>query len=157
MRALGQGHYFLDRLNAQAVGHGILLAAWQYSMVVGDVYLWLAQAEEPELRVHLPDVPLITHLEVAEDQRNRGIGTELIRQAERCLWEAGFKRVALGVAMDNEAAGRLYRRLGYVEWPHGEVATTEVVFQSDGTRELRPELCRIMTKELEPGWADDLR
>ncbi|WP_347591943.1 GNAT family N-acetyltransferase [Acrocarpospora sp. B8E8] len=155
MRTLGQEHYFRDRLNSQAIGHGVLLIAWQHGAPVGDVYLWLAAAEERELRVHLPDVPLITHVEVVEGRRNRRVGTRLIRHAERFLWEAGRKQVALGVAMDNDAARRLYLRLGYTEWPHGPVATTEVVFLPDGTRELRPELCAILTKHLDRGWTDD--
>ncbi|GAA0410515.1 hypothetical protein GCM10010160_43540 [Acrocarpospora corrugata] len=127
----------------------MLLVAWQDATPVGDVYLWLAAAEERELRAHLPDVPLITHLEVVEGRRNRRVGTRLIRHAERYLWLAGFKQVALGVALDNEAARRLYARLGYAEWPHGQLATTEVLFHADGTRELRPELCRIMTRRLD--------
>ncbi|WP_204040616.1 GNAT family N-acetyltransferase [Acrocarpospora phusangensis] len=147
-RTLGQRPYFVDRLNAQATGHGVLLVAWDRTEAVGDLYLWLAAAEEREIRAHLPGVPLITHLEVEADRRNRGVGTALMRHAERHLWLDGLKQVALGVGLHNEAARRLYVRLGYVEWPHGPIDTTEVLFRADGTREHRPETCRIMVKQL---------
>jgi ribosomal protein S18 acetylase RimI-like enzyme len=117
-------------------------------VAVGDVYVWLAPAEEPELRVHLPGVALLTHLEVLPRRRNRGIGTELLWSAEERLFAIGHEQVALGVGLDNHDARRLYQRRGYTEWPHGEVATTEVVYHPDGGHELRPELCRIMVRQL---------
>jgi GNAT superfamily N-acetyltransferase len=151
VRWLGQEHYFADRLRAQEAGQGELLVAWQRAKAIGDVYLWLIAAEEPELRAHLPDVPLVTHLEVLDEQRNRGIGTRLLREAHRRLWLAGHKRVALGVGLDNHDASRLYSRLGYAEWEHGHVLTTAVTFRANGARDERPELCRIMVKHLRPG------
>lgn len=150
VRALGQKEYFGDRLNMQDGGHGLLLVAWKGGVAVGDVYVWLGAAEEPELRAHLPDVALITHLEVVAGRRGEGIGTELLRAAERRLWDLGHKQVALGVGLDNRDAQRLYARLGYTEWPHGQVSTTEVVYHPGGERELRPEICRIMVRSLDP-------
>ncbi|MEV4286579.1 GNAT family N-acetyltransferase [Nonomuraea bangladeshensis] len=148
VRSLGQEHYFHDRLALQDAGHGFLLVAWEREVAVGDVYVWLAPAEEPELRAHLPGVALLTHLEVAAPRRNEGIGTELLWAAEERLLAEGHDRVVLGVDLDNHDAQRLYRRRGYAEWPHGPVATTEVVYHADGTRERRPEICRIMIRHL---------
>jgi GNAT superfamily N-acetyltransferase len=150
VRDLGQEEYFRDRLSRQVDGHGLLLVAWKGGKAVGDVYLWLAAAEEPELRIYLPDVPLITHLEVVQGHRNEGIGSHLLRAAERRLHAEGRKRVALGVGLDNHAALRLYSRRGYTEWPHGPLATTQVVYHPDGRRELRPEVCRVMVRSLGP-------
>ncbi|HEX4817541.1 MAG TPA: GNAT family N-acetyltransferase [Nonomuraea sp.] len=146
--ALGQKGYFTDRLTRQARGHGLLLIAWKGTEVVGDVYLWLGPAEEPELRALLPDVPLLTHLEVAPGRRDHGVGTHLLRTAEGWLHAAGHRRVALGVSLDNHAAQRLYARLGYTEWPHGELATTTTVYHPDGKRERRPDFCLVMVKDL---------
>ncbi|MBO3751342.1 GNAT family N-acetyltransferase [Streptosporangiaceae bacterium NEAU-GS5] len=148
-RTLRQEHYFADRLRLQAGHQGELLIAWENRAAVGDVYLWLIAAEEPELRARLPDVPLITHLEVLDGKRNRGIGTKLLRVAHRRLWKAGHKRVALGVGLDNDRARRLYGRLGYVEWEHGHLLTTAETFHPNGAREIQPELCRIMVKHLD--------
>ncbi|MEO3804345.1 GNAT family N-acetyltransferase [Nonomuraea sp. B1E8] len=148
VRSLGQEAYFADRLGRQDTGHGLLLVAWDGQEAVGDVYVWLAPAEEPELRTHLPGVALLTHLEVVPWRRKQGIGTELLWAAEDRLAALGHERVALGVGLDNEDAQRLYLRLGYAEWPYGQVATTEVVYHPDGRRELRPERCRIMVRRL---------
>ncbi|TMR95405.1 GNAT family N-acetyltransferase [Nonomuraea basaltis] len=149
VRSLGQEEYFTVSLKRQDAGHGFLLVAWQRGVAVGDVYVWLAPAEEPELRTHLRGVALITHLEVVPRLRNLGIGTKLLRAAEDSLYAAGRKRVALGVRLDNDDAQRLYKRQGYEEWPHGEVATTAVVYHADGSREVLPEVCRIMVRRLE--------
>lgn len=148
VRSLGQEVYFRDRLARQDAAQGFLLAAWEGDVAVGDVYVWLAPAEEPELRALLPGVPLLTHLEVVPWRRNRGIGTLLLWEAEDRLFADGHDQVALGVRLDNLDAQRLYRRRGYVEWPHGQVPTTEVVYHPDGECELRPEVCRIMIRHL---------
>ncbi|MFG2073617.1 GNAT family N-acetyltransferase [Nonomuraea maritima] len=148
-RSLGQQPYFADRLARQDAGHGILLVAWDGDGVaVGDVYIWLAPAEEPELRTHLPGVALLTHLEVVAGRRNRGIGTELLWAAEERLLAAGHEQVALGVGLDNPDAQRLYRRRGYAEWPYGQVPTTKVVYHPNGGHETQPELCRIFVRKL---------
>ncbi|MEV0379028.1 GNAT family N-acetyltransferase [Nonomuraea sp. NPDC050643] len=148
VRSLGQKAYFTDRLTRQETGHGFLLVAWEAGVAVGDVYVWLAPAEEPELRALLPGVALLTHLEVVSWRRNEGIGSLLLQAAEQRLAAIHHTKVALGVGLDNLDAQRLYRRRGYVEWRHGPVATTDVVYHANGRHELRPELCRILIKPL---------
>ncbi|WP_166427132.1 GNAT family N-acetyltransferase [Nonomuraea mesophila] len=150
VRSLGQEAYLADRLTRQDTGHGHLLVAWDRQEAVGDVYVWLAPAEEPELRARLPGVALLTHLEVVPWRRKQGIGTALLEAAEDRLSALGHDRVALGVGLDNADAQRLYLRRGYTEWPYGEVATTEVVYRQDGRHELRPERCIIMVRDLTP-------
>ncbi|MFI7616865.1 GNAT family N-acetyltransferase [Nonomuraea terrae] len=148
VRSLGQEPYFADRLTKQDTGHGVLLVAWQRGVAVGDVYIWLGAAEEPELRARLPGVALLTHLEVVPWRRNGGIGTELVWAAEERLLAEGHEQVALGVGLDNPGAQRLYQRLGYAEWPYGEVATTNVVHHPDGRQERQREMCRILVRKL---------
>ncbi|MGW0808791.1 GNAT family N-acetyltransferase [Nonomuraea sp. NPDC002799] len=148
VRSLGQETYFTDRLALQDAGHGFLLVAWEREVPLGDVYVWLAPAEEPELRAHLEGVALLTHLEVVPWRRNELIGTQLLRGAEQRLHREGHPRVALGVGLDNQDAQRLYRRCGYTEWRHGVITTTETVYSPDGGYEHRPEKCRIMVREL---------
>jgi len=57
---------------------------------------------------------MIANLSVLPSLRRQGTGTALLRAAEHRISERGGARVALGVAEDNVAAGRLYARLGYV-------------------------------------------
>lgn len=52
-------------------------------------------------------------LAVAPNQRNRGIGTLLLRQGEAYARERGYRTVGLDVTDSNHGAIRLYSRLGY--------------------------------------------
>ena len=47
------------------------------------------------------------------DQRRQGVGTELSHAAERLVAERGLKHISISASVQNDAALRLYRRLGY--------------------------------------------
>ena len=119
--ALGQEHFFRDRLARQAQELGELFVAWAGSTPVGDVYLWREQADEAPVREHLPWTPTLNHLEVQPAWQNGGIGTALVRAAEDHAARLGYGRICLGVSVDNPSARRLYERLGYCDWGHGLV------------------------------------
>jgi GNAT superfamily N-acetyltransferase len=142
---LGQRRFFADRVSRQAERLGMLLTAWRSTRPIGVLYLWLEDAEEAELRLHLPGTPILNHLEIHPDHRGGGAGTELITAAERRLRMLGYGQVALAVEETNEAAARLYDRLGYKEWPHGEVTCYSL---TDGNGLRQVEICRIMVKAL---------
>ncbi|MEV0143440.1 MULTISPECIES: GNAT family N-acetyltransferase [unclassified Nonomuraea] len=146
--ALGEEPYFVTQLARQRSGHGVLLVAWRVSTPVGHVYLWLAPAAEPEVRDRLPGVPLIVHLRVAPQHRGRRIGSRLMDAAEGRLSAMGHARVALGVDLDNERVGPLYRRRGYREWPYPPVPTTREELRPDGRVEEVADVCRILVKDL---------
>src|SRR4051812_46363772 len=119
--AFGDHRYFTDRLARQKNGHGVLFLAWLDYRLAGNVYLWLDEAEERPIREQLPGVALLTHLQVHGELRNRGVGQALVAAVERRLVEAGRDQVAWAVLMDTLDAARLYHRLGYRDWGHGEV------------------------------------
>lgn len=149
-RVLGDHGFLADRLDRQWKGRGVLFLAWLGCLPAGDVYLWLEWAEEAPIRWHLPGVALITHLEVASDLRNRGIGQALVGAVERHLVEAGHDRVALAVRTDNSDAARLYQRLGYRDWGHGVVTCYAHRILSDGSVLEEPERCHVLVKDLAP-------
>lgn len=122
--ALGQRHFFADRLARQQGGAGVLLVAWLEGRPVGDVVLTWEPADEPEVRRWLRGVPRLVHLEVLGPLRRRGIGTALIRAGEDLARWLGHEQLALGVGVDNPDARRLYERLGYADWGHGTVVGT---------------------------------
>lgn len=138
-----QRAYFADRLSRQKAGIGVLLVAWLSDQVIGDAYLWLEEAEEPDLRHHIPRVPLLTHVEVHPDHRSLGFGTKLITFAEDVLRERGYEQVALAVEVTNVRAAALYGRLGYSEWPYGLIHC-----QSFEEGVVTPEVCQVMVKKL---------
>ncbi len=145
---LGQEHFFRDRLARQAAGLGELFVAWAGSTPVGDVYLWREQADEPAVRERLGWTPTINHLEVAPAWQNRGLGTALIRAAERHATELGYRQICLGVGVDNPAARRLYARLGYAEWEHGLVEMGRDEPASDGSLAHHEMTCQWMVRPL---------
>jgi GNAT superfamily N-acetyltransferase len=138
---LGQRRFFADRLDRQAKGLGMLLTAWSAGRSVGVVYLWLEEAEEAEIRRHLPCTPILNHLEIQRDHRGQGIGAQLISGAERRLRMLGFRQVALAVDERHGRLARWYQELGYAEWPH---PTVRCLPFGDG----EVEICRVMVKSL---------
>jgi ribosomal protein S18 acetylase RimI-like enzyme len=56
---------------------------------------------------------VIENIFVVSDRRDEGIGSELLRAAERSLRESGADVIALEAMSDNEAARRFYRRHGF--------------------------------------------
>ncbi|MEV4319820.1 GNAT family N-acetyltransferase [Actinocrispum sp. NPDC049592] len=151
VRAFGDEDFIADRLARQDRGHGQLLTAWLHEQLVGEVYLWMGEADEPEIRRHLPGVPLLNHVEVRSDLRNRRIGRRLVDAAERRLYGFGYDRVALAVRTDNYGAKRLYERLGYQDWGHSTVKCWYEERLADGERKQATETCHVMVKKLVSG------
>ncbi|MFI6813088.1 GNAT family N-acetyltransferase [Nonomuraea sp. NPDC050328] len=147
--ALGQEHYFATQLARQRDGHGVLLVALDRFTPVGDVYVWLAEAEEPELRDGLAGVPLLVHLEVAPRHRGRGIGTRLVLAAEEVV-RRRCGRVALGVSPQDHRMHHFYQRLGYRAWRWEPVRTHRESWDEQGRLLREPDLCRVLIKDLPP-------
>ncbi len=122
IRTFGRADLYRAWLAEQCAGDGTLLTAWLGGELIGSVHLSLLPAREPEIRRALPGVPLLFRLFVVEAHRGRKVGSALVAEAERRLDLLGYRRVALGVAVDNRRARRLYERLGYVEWEHPVIA-----------------------------------
>jgi ribosomal protein S18 acetylase RimI-like enzyme len=148
---LGDEDFFDDRLARQQTGRGVLLTAWLAGNPIGDVYVWLEQADEQEVRDFLPGVPLLNHVEVHPDHREQGVGTQLVTEAERLVADLGHERVALAVRIDNTRVYRLYDRLGYRKWEHPQVECMYSVRLPDGTRKSAYETCDMLVKQLPGG------
>ena len=69
-----------------------------------------SEAETPE---ETRAIGRISDIWVDPDRRGLGIGRALISTAEARLRGAGLKRIEISAVPANEAALRLYRRLGY--------------------------------------------
>jgi len=138
---------FAEQVICQGNGGGLLALACSRGRPVGHVYLRLAEAEEEDLRRHLPGVPVLSQLRVHRAYRNARIGTALIDHVEDAAIAAGRTHIALGVSLDNQDARRLYLRLGYLEWDHGIVETRTVTIK-EGREVCMLEKCEIMVKDL---------
>lgn len=92
-------------------GRRVLMVAEVGGQVVGQLFIVLAGGH-----VEYADGVASGYLyafRVRPSYRNQGIGTQLIREAERILLERGFVRAVIAVSKDNAKARRLYERLGY--------------------------------------------
>ncbi|MGW3994587.1 GNAT family N-acetyltransferase [Amycolatopsis sp. NPDC004772] len=148
--ALGDPGFFDDRMTRHLQRKGVLFLAWLDNRPAGAVYLWLEDAEELPLRMHLPGVPLLTHLEVHPDLRNLGIGAALVGAVEHHLAQHDRDRVALAVRTDNVAAARLYDRLAYRDWGHGNIVCYAQRRLPSGGILVEPEHCYVLVKQLLP-------
>ena len=84
----------------------------------GHELFWIEQEGQKVGFIHLwykgPNVAWIEDLFVAEGFRGRGYASEAIRQAEAIIQKkAGYKAVCMDVVPRNDAAMRLYHKLGY--------------------------------------------
>jgi|GEM_PF-6138894 len=147
--ALGHGAYFQDRYSRQCDGAGHVLVARFDGQVVGAAYLWLAEAEEPELRAELPGAAILQRLEVLDGFRNRGVGAEIVLAAEALSAALGRPYLVLGVSDQNRKAIRLYERLGYRDWFGRTIATTREVFHPGGRSRRVPDVCLIYARRLD--------
>jgi N-acetylglutamate synthase-like GNAT family acetyltransferase len=111
---------------------------------------WRGADEEIVHRL-IGDCPELNAITVAPRLRSRGVGTELIREAERRVRARGISRVGLAVGLDNPRARSLYERLGYEAWEHGSFEVSWKVPDDPSRRE--SETCIYFLKELPTGEA----
>ncbi|MFS4505587.1 GNAT family N-acetyltransferase [Clavibacter sp. Sh2141] len=104
------------RRAAQEAGGSVLLVAWDGDRPLGSGQLDVRGA-----------VPELRNLQVEEAARGRGVGTAIIREAERRIGPGG--RLTMGVGLDNTRARALYERLGYRGT--GETTTTSYAYVDD--------------------------
>jgi GNAT superfamily N-acetyltransferase len=83
----------------------------------GALYLVAWDGSEPVGHAHLSggDPPELGDVEVLPSQRGRGLGTALMRAAEREAAQRGHDRLRLTVSAAAARPQSLYRRLGYVD------------------------------------------
>lgn len=137
------------RFAEQVAGSATYLIAWLGARPVGHVMLRWSGPSEQEVAERLGRTPMLNALGVWPPEfRRRGVATELIRRAELLVGQRGSQRLGLGVAVDNVAAQRLYRRLGYRDWGHGKVASDWTSVASDGRRIRHHERLLIWLKDL---------
>jgi ribosomal protein S18 acetylase RimI-like enzyme len=103
------GSHFAEQQNGTAT----YLIAWDSEEPLGCGMLQWRGCYGDNGRSAYPFAVEINHLHVRPEWRGRGVGTAIIRAAEQLAADHDQPLVAIGVADDNPAAVRLYRRRGY--------------------------------------------
>jgi len=122
-------------LAAVARGERVVLGAWDGSTLVGTVTLLL---DCPPNQPHRAE---IAKLMTSVEYRGRGVGTRLMRAAERLAVDKGRTLLVLDTATEEGASG-LYEKLGftltgeipdYALKPHGGLTGTLIYWKRIGT------------------------
>jgi GNAT superfamily N-acetyltransferase len=97
----------------QQRGERLTLLALADGRVIGYGNIIWRPAYEPFRRAGVPE---INDLNVIEEARRCGVGTAVIREAERLVAARGITTIGIGVGLTPEyaAAQKLYPKLGYV-------------------------------------------
>lgn len=90
----------------QCRGDNLMLLAVANDFPVGQVWMDLA-------RLRHESAALLWALRVFPGFQGAGIGSRLVREAERRLRRLGVRSAEIGAERDNPGARRLYERLGY--------------------------------------------
>ncbi|HRO31190.1 MULTISPECIES: GNAT family N-acetyltransferase [Micrococcaceae] len=97
----------------QRAGQTTYLVAWHDQEPLGSGVLQWGGCIGSNARTAYPEAVELNHLQVRDEYRGQGVGSALIAAAEDLIARTGCYQMAVGVAEDNPAAERLYRRLGY--------------------------------------------
>lgn len=144
----GRSRYHHKRYELQLAGLSTYLVAWDGAVPVGHLNL-RRMSGAPGVAARLGEVPEINALGVwPPERRNQGIGSALVLDAERRVRDAGGSRIGLGVAVENDAARRLYERLGYVDWGFGTVESSYPATTDDGRELVFTETLDYLVKDL---------
>ncbi|MGP3976364.1 GNAT family N-acetyltransferase [Streptomyces sp. 8N114] len=128
-------------------GRATFLVAWRDRRPVGSCEVRWEGCAAPEVRAVHPDCPEVNGLGIwPETLRSEGIGTALIREAERLAADRGCRVIGLGVEKNNPRAKALYRRLGY----HASVPYLDCWSYEDGAGVAHrvADACLFMVKPL---------
>lgn len=143
---------YVERVRAMmADDEMVVFAVKDGEKYVGRCSLWLAPADEPEVRKTLPDTPLVNALEVHPDYYRQGIATDLICALEDEALQRGKHQLALGVEPQNTPARKLYEKLGFRYVPLGDSNTYVSRWdeaQPDGTTKHYSVETLLMVKDL---------
>lgn len=140
------GHH-AARFARQQAGDSSYLIPWLDGRPVGHAEVRWTGCKAPEVRAAHATCPEINGLFVwPESLRSQGIGTALVRAAERMAHERGIGAMGLGVGEDNPRAAALYARLGYR--PTVAYVDRWAYPDADGVRQEQADPCVFLIKKL---------
>jgi GNAT superfamily N-acetyltransferase len=137
------------RFAVQQHDEGRYLIAWHGTEPVGHFLVrWDGPAHDPTGQ-YPPRTAYLGAGQVKPAYRRMGIGTHLIREAERNARAWGCEGIGLTVgSTDNPLAKRLYERLGYHDWGGGEYTARWEYETADGTTAIGTGVCIYLLKAL---------
>jgi GNAT superfamily N-acetyltransferase len=137
-----------NRYAIQMRGEGLYLIAWHNNTPVGHFLLrWSGPNEE--FVTKLLEIRYSAYLEAGltkDEFRRKGVATAIIEKAEQLAKEKGCVCIGLEVGVCNPEAKRLYERLDYVDWGHGEFSISWEYKDKNGNKGIETEVVIYMQK-----------
>lgn len=98
-------NYFCQKINQS---DSILLGYYIENEIVGYIYIRETDTENK--------ICLLDGMYVLENYRNKGIASELIKEALKLCQEKGYRYVDINVMYKNELAKKIYKKIGFKEF-----------------------------------------
>ena len=137
-----------DRFKAQERGNVVYLVAWVRELPVGHALIKWGGSDVETISSQLHGCPEIEDLFVVPGQRSKGIGSSILRHAERLAAQNGYKQIGLGVDVNNTRGRRLYEYGGYRDAGFGEYRSIWYYRDRDGRKRRATEVCNYLLKGL---------
>jgi len=137
-----------DQLRQQDDGIVTYLVAWSELRAIAYGLIHWKGPRDSVVANKLAGCPEIFNLTVVEEFRGQGIGTQMMESLEQCVRDRHLSQVGLGVAIENDRALRLYRRLGYHKAGVPGYIDRWAWIDSAGTSHAEADPCIFLIKEL---------
>lgn len=146
----GNPMFQYNRYAIQKSGEGLYLIAWHNNTPAGHFLLrWSGPNDDPVTK--LVDITHSAFLEAGltkDEYRRQGVATAIILEAERLAKNKGCTCIGLEVGVSNSEAKRLYEKLGYEDWGHGEFLISWEYNDKNGNKGRETEVVIYMQKKL---------
>jgi GNAT superfamily N-acetyltransferase len=139
------------RYEVQRNGEGVYLIAWHRGSPVGGFLVrWSGpQDETVSSRYDITNSAFLEGGLTIDAYRRKGVATAIILEAERLAGEHGCTRIGMEVgSVDNPNAKRLYEKLGYADWGHGDFTISWKVMDAAGNSRTDSEIVTFLHKSL---------
>jgi GNAT superfamily N-acetyltransferase len=137
----------VERAIGQRTGRAVYLLAWEEGAPVGHSFVkWPGELTSRQARTE--GCVEVEDLYVVPEARERGIGGALLEASEACARRAGYTRIGLAVALENDRARRLYAHHGYRDAGHGVFTLRWTSLDDEGLEQTWREQCTYLVKDL---------
>ncbi|QHW33838.1 GNAT family N-acetyltransferase [Paenibacillus rhizovicinus] len=139
------------RYEVQRKGEGVYLIAWHRGTPVGGFLVRWSGPQDTRVssRVDVTNSAFLEGGLTIEAYRRKGVATAIIHEAERLAKEHGCIRIGMEVgSSDNPDAKRLYEKLGYADWGHGDFTISWAYKDAEGNSRIDSEVVTFMYKSL---------
>lgn len=142
-------NFHKNQLKEQEAGDNLYLIAWKGNEPIGHLLVRFGGTKKKKVKQYLKKCPHLEAMGVKEEFRRKEVATQLVQEAEKLIKEKNLEIVGLAVENDPKSAPhRLYKKLRYKDWGHGEVIESWEFIDEKGKKKTKHEKCIYLIKKL---------